>query len=150
VLKFNVKFSYLENIRRINLIPFRQITNLNGKFDYGEIILNVMIFVPLGMYAGVLYKRWNIWKKLLLCFLISLICEGYQYIMAVGTSDITDIINNTLGGTIGLMIYNVIEKAFKNSAKSQKFINLIAVTGTVVMISFLLMLKIKRLWIFRM
>jgi glycopeptide antibiotics resistance protein len=39
-------------------------------------------------------------KKLFLFFLISLICEVLQYILNIGASDITDIINNTLGNWI--------------------------------------------------
>ena len=112
--------------------------------------MNVVIFVPLGMYVGILFKRWITLKKLFLFFLISLICEVLQYILNIGASDITDIINNTLGGLIGLMIFNGIEKVFKNSVKSQKFINIIALTGTILMILILFLLKINKLWIFRM
>jgi glycopeptide antibiotics resistance protein len=62
VLKFNVPFSYMGNMRRINLIPFSEPLILNGKLDFGEIILNVFIYVPLGIYAGILFKRWFIGK----------------------------------------------------------------------------------------
>ena len=117
----------------------------NGKIDVGEIILNVVIFVPLGIYAGVLFKRWNFGKKLFFFFLISLMFEGLQFIFRVGAFDITDIITNTLGGIIGLMIFEAIEKLFNNSVKAQKFINIIAATGTALMISLLLLLKLKML-----
>lgn len=150
VLKFNVPFSYMGNMRSINLIPFSEPLILNGKIDFGEIILNVLIFVPLGIYAGILFKRWIIGKKLFLFFLVSLICEGFQFILAVGAFDITDIINNTLGGIIGLMIYKGIGKAFKNSFKAQRFINIIATIGTILMILLLFLLKINKIWIFRM
>gem|GEM_PF-505175 len=114
VFKFNVRLPSLRNMRSINLIPFSEPLILNGKIAFSEIIMNVVIFVPLGIYAGILFKRWSIGKKLFLFFLISLICEVFQFILNVGASDITDIINNTLGGIIGLMIYKGIEKAFKN------------------------------------
>jgi hypothetical protein len=48
------------------------------------------------------------------------------------------------------MIFNGIEKVLKNSVKSQKFINIIALTGTILMILILFLLKINKLWIFRM
>ena len=150
VFKFNLRLPPLRNMRSINLIPFSQPLILNGKIAFGEIIMNVVIFVPLGMYAGILFKRWITLKKLFLFFLISLICEVLQYILNIGASDITDIINNTLGGLIGLMIFNGIEKAFKNIVKAQKFINIIALTGTILMILILFLLKINKLWIFRM
>ncbi|WP_315168161.1 VanZ family protein [Metaclostridioides mangenotii] len=149
VFKFNVQFSYMGNMRSINLIPFSESLIINGKLHFSEIIMNVVIFLPLGIYVGILFKRWIIGKKLFLFFLISLICEGFQFILGVGASDITDIINNTLGGIIGLMIYKGIEKVFKNSDKAQKFMNIIAIIGTILMILLLLLLKINNLWIFR-
>ena len=77
--------------------------------------------------------------------MISAIVEGLQYILAVGSFDITDIITNTLGGLIGLMLFQAIEKAFNNRDKAQRFINLMAATGTVSMILFLLLLKMNML-----
>jgi glycopeptide antibiotics resistance protein len=131
--------------RRVNLIPFNGPLILNGKIDIGEIILNVVIFVPPGIYAGVLFKRWTFGKKLFFLFLISLMFEGLQFILRVGAFDITDIITNTCGGIIGLMIFEAIEKVFNNSVKAQKFINIIAAIGTVLMISLLLLLKMNML-----
>ena len=63
LFKFNVTFSYMENIRSINLIPFSESLILNGKLAFSEIIMNVVIFVPLGIYAGILFKRWIIGKN---------------------------------------------------------------------------------------
>src|SRR5258706_16123429 len=68
VLKLNVSFSYMGN-RSVNLIPFSEPLILNGKLDFGEMILNVVIFVPLGIYTGVLCKRWSVGKKLFFFFL---------------------------------------------------------------------------------
>ena len=144
LFKLGVQFSYMEK-RSVNLIPFSEPLILNGKMDVGETIMNVVIFVPLGIYAGILFQRWSFKKKLLFFFLISFIVEGLQFILAVGAFDSTDIITNTLGGIIGLIIYKGIEKAFKNSVKAQKFINIIAATGTVLMILLLLLLKMNML-----
>ena len=137
LFKFGVRFSYMEN-RNVNLIPF-------AKIDVAEIILNVVIFVPLGMYAGVLFKRWGFVKKLFFFFLISLMFEGLQFIFKIGAFDITDIITNILGGIIGSLIFEAIEKLFNNSVKSQKFITIIAAIGTALMISLLLLLKLNML-----
>ena len=139
LFKLGVQFSYMDN-RRVNLIPFGKHFTLNA-----EVILNVLIFVPLGVYTGILFKKWHLGRKLSSIFFASLIVEGLQYLLAIGAFDITDIITNTLGGTIGLLIYKVIEKVFGASAKAQKFINLIAAFGTTVVIIFLLLLKLDML-----
>ena len=144
LFKLGVRFSYMGN-RRVNLIPFSEPLILNGKIDVGEIILNVVIFVPLGVYTGILFERWIFGRKLFFLFLISLIVEGLQFILAVGAFDITDIITNTLGGIIGLTIFKAIEKGFNNSVKAQKFINIISAAGTALMILLLLLLKMNML-----
>jgi glycopeptide antibiotics resistance protein len=131
----------MEN-RSINLIPFRGY--LFPKMN-GETTLNVVIFIPLGIYSGVLLKKWNFRKKLLFFFLISLMLEALQFILSVGAFDITDIITNTSGGIIGLIIFGAIERLFNDNFKTQKFINIIAAIGTVLMIALLLLLKLNML-----
>ena len=76
LFKLGVRFSYMGN-RKVNLIPFSEPLILNGKIDVGEIILNLVIFVPLGIYAGILFERWILGKKLFFFFLISLLFEGF-------------------------------------------------------------------------
>jgi glycopeptide antibiotics resistance protein len=136
--------------RSINLIPYSEPLILNGKADFGELILNVLIFVPLGLYVGILFEKWNFAKKIALFSSISFLLEVTQYMLGIGAFDITDIINNTFGGFIGSMIYKGVEKAFKNRLKAQKSVNILALAGTIFIFSFLLFLKISRLWIFRM
>lgn len=139
LLKLGVRFSYMGK-RNINLIPFSEPSILNS-----ENILNVVIFVPLGIYAGILFRRWVFGKKLLFFFLLSLLVEGLQYILRVGAFDMTDIFTNTLGGIIGLTILIAIDKAFNNRVRTQKFINIIAASGTILMIFLLGLLKMNML-----
>lgn len=144
LFKLGVRFSYMRNMR-VSLIPFREFLFLHGRMNAGDIISNVVIFVPLGIYAAVLFERWIFWKKLFFIFLISFLVEALQFILAIGAFDITDIITNTAGGIIGIMIFKAIEKAFNNSVNAQKFINWIAAIGTVTMIILLLLLKMDML-----
>lgn len=144
LLKLGVRFSYMEN-RNVNLIPFRELLSGKGKPDIAEIILNIVIFIPLGIYAGVLWKAWGTGKKVFVFFLVSLLLEGLQFILGVGAFDSTDIITNTLGGIAGLMIYTAIEKVSNNSGKAQQIINISAAIGTVLIISLLLLLKMNML-----
>lgn len=148
VFKMSVSFSYMKEARSVNLIPFSGPVILNGKVDHGEDVLNVLIFVPLGIYAGALFKGWITGKKILLFFLVSLACEGLQFILGIGAFDITDLITNTLGGITGLMIFKGIEKLFRSGIRAQKFINIIAATGTIVVIVLLLLLRTGNLWLF--
>ena len=144
VLKLGVRFSYMGN-REINLVPFGDQVFYKGRMDTGEIILNVVVFVPLGIYAGILMAQWTFWKKLFFFFGISLFVEVIQFIMAVGAFDTTDIITNTSGGLIGLWIFQSMEKVFKSSTKAQKYINGLGAAGTLFIMVLLVLLKLDLL-----
>ena len=146
LFKLGVQFSYMEN-RNVNLIPFREAFSSKGKIDLREIIMNMVIFVPLGLYTGVLFEKWGLGKNILFFLLFSLFVEGFQFAWRIGTFDITDIITNTAGAIVGLMLFKAIEKLFKNSVKAKRFLNIIAAAGTVLMILFLVLLKTNNLWI---
>jgi glycopeptide antibiotics resistance protein len=145
LFKFNLPFSYVGNKRSLNFIPFMESVVRNGRLDFVEIIMNVMIFVPLGIYAAILFDKWVFAKKIFLFFSISFLFEAFQFIFGIGASDITDVINNTIGGILGLILYKGIEKLFKNKVKAQNFINIIATIGTVAMALLLFWLKLNGL-----
>lgn len=145
LFKLSLSFGELGNIRSINLIPFNESLVINNKINFSEIMMNVVIFIPLGIYAGILCKKWSVASKISLFFLISLLCEIFQYILGVGASDITDIINNTVGGILGLVIYMGIVKIFKDQLKAQKFINILAGIGTTVMVVLLSIIIISNM-----
>lgn len=149
VLKFNITAYHDRVERSFNGIPFREFVRY-GRMDLPELILNILIFIPFGLYAGVILKHLSFGKKVALFFGISFFFEISQYILAVGASDITDLITNTLGGIIGLGIFAGLEKAFGGRPKTQKFINILALIGTVLIFSLLLYLNLNNLWIFRM
>lgn len=60
-----------------------------------------------------------------------------QYILAIGASDITDIIGNTLGGIAGIVCYILLEKIFKN-----KCITIINTLGLAIEILVVVMLAV--------
>lgn len=133
VIVFKMSFSFSEEylMRSVNLVPYFEPMQVSGEAVYEEIIFNVLAFVPFGLYAEILFKKRNVFQKILLFFLASLTFEVVQFIFAIGVSDITDIINNVLGGIMGVVIYKGIEKFLENRHRTHKFVNLIAVIGTV-------------------
>ena len=131
--------------RSINLIPFKAPTILNDHVDKGEMILNLIVFFPVGVYVAMLFTQWRFVKKLLFVLLISFIIEALQYLFAIGAFDITDLITNTSGGLIGIIVYFAIEKILNSSLKAQKLISIIAAVATLVLLSFLILLKLNML-----
>ncbi len=144
LFKLGVHFNY-GNHRRYNLIPFREYVLYNGSIDKLGTILNILVFIPLGIYISILQKRLSIFGKVLICMLISLLIESLQYVMAIGALDITDVITNTTGGIIGIIIYAILVKILSNSFTAQKVVNILAAIGTIGMIILLFMLKMNML-----
>lgn len=134
VFKLEIPFTKMGYLRSINLIPFSESLIVNGVIDFSEIFMNMIIFIPLGIYIEMLFSKWSTIKKISVIFIVTLICEISQFIMAIGASDITDIINNTLGGIIGLLIMYILVKLFKDKHKIYKLMNIVATIGTTFMV----------------
>lgn len=108
------------NTRSINLTPFRGFRY--GYFNKTEFFGNIFIFIPFGIYISVYIKKLPFYGKILLAIALSLCYETLQYILAIGRSDITDIILNGFGGFIGLLLYQTAFKLIKNIEKTHKII----------------------------
>lgn len=94
--------------RSLNLIPFAYSRN-------GEMIANVLAFIPFGVMLGVNFKQIEWRYKLAVIFAFSVAVEIIQYCLAIGATDITDVIMNTLGGSLGLAFYAVISRQTNNA-----------------------------------
>ncbi|MNC60760.1 VanZ like family protein [compost metagenome] len=68
-------------------------------------------------------------KKALTVSGLSLSFEVIQFIFAMGRTDVTDILNNTLGGIIGIGISAILFKIFKS--RTVKIVNMLALALTV-------------------
>lgn len=130
VFKMQFSFESLPKIRNINLVPFGESVIVNGKVDFGEMIDNAIIFIPVGLYLCMLKKDWKFGKKVGILAGISLTFEILQFLFGIGATDITDIINNTLGGMLGLGIYQIFCKLLKNERKTNYVLNVLGIIGT--------------------
>ncbi len=142
IIVFKMQFSVkeLQGIRNINLMPFGESVIVNGKIDFDEIMGNVIVFIPLGLYVNMLKKEWKWHKKVGLIAGLSLIFEMLQYIFAIGATDITDLITNTLGGILGLGIYEILNKILKT--KTNRVLNILGFLGSIFIFLLLLLLII--------
>jgi glycopeptide antibiotics resistance protein len=85
----------------IKLVPFVR-TGAAGPSAPAEVIVNVALFIPFGVYLGLLAPRRRWWTAAVAVAGTSLALEVVQYVLAVGRSDTTDVIANTAGGLAGL------------------------------------------------
>lgn len=127
-------FSVLANYqsRSLNLIPFAGFSSGNVR----EMVDNVIVFVPLGLLLGINFRHIAFWRKLAYIFMFSAVAEVAQFVFAIGTTDITDVITNTLGGLLGLAAYDLGSKYVDN-----KKLNRIIITTIVVLLLVFILLR---------
>lgn len=86
----------------------------NGRNDLlAENIMNVVVFVPLGLLLSCAWQRLKWWMVLLIGLGISMSIESLQFVMKRGFSEVDDVIHNTLGCLIGIMIVTIIKGIWK-------------------------------------
>jgi glycopeptide antibiotics resistance protein len=113
-LTFHLSSILNHHHRSLNLIPFAAPSMTHGAINYGEMIMNCVFFIPFGLLLNVNFKKTGFLPKLIFILCFSVTAECIQYIFAIGATDITDVITNTLGGLLGLLFYDLGNKYIKN------------------------------------
>lgn len=73
------------------------------------IILNILLFIPLGYLFPVLVPKCRTWPKMILLgFVTSLTIETIQLFTHLGWFDVDDLIHNTIGAMLGYLAYKKI------------------------------------------
>ena len=142
IILFKLQFSIseLDSIRSINLIPFYYDNEINIAFHLNEVLKNVAIFIPFGIYLSVFENIPNFKRKLILISVTSLVLETAQYILAIGRSDITDLLTNISGGLIGICFYWFGLKLFRSKKRADFIITVVASIVTVLVLGVLFIL----------
>ena len=83
----------------------------------------------MGLYIYLLKREWPLVKKIFVITGSSLLLETIQFIFALGRTDVTDLLTNTLGGVIGLGICALLFGIFKS--RTVKIVKVIALTATI-------------------
>lgn len=102
VWKFFVPMAGPFDWRALNLIPFHNALGFSVQPE--EVIVNVLLFVPLGLLLRVRGASFATWYPYAVIVGTSLLCEVLQLVFGVGTADTTDLITNSVGGIIGMAV----------------------------------------------
>ena len=136
--------------RSINLIPFHSIMEyISGgsanirKFAFSNVVGNIVIFIPLGVYLSLLKKDKRVITNLLFIFLVSLFVEVIQGLLGIGAADIDDIILNCLGGLIGILGYKFLLLILRDEKKVRTAITVLSAVGLPVILYLLFMVKLR-------
>jgi glycopeptide antibiotics resistance protein len=107
--KLEVPYIGEGELRQIKLVPFAP-SACDGASEPSEVVANVLLFLPFGLYLGLLAPTWQWWKAAGLVAGASLALEVAQYAVAAGSSDVTDLITNTTGGIAGLSLLVLVRR----------------------------------------
>ncbi len=70
--------------------------------------LNIVMFVPIGLLFPLIDDRLNKWRYVLpLGMMLTTLIETTQLVMRLGQCDLEDLVANTLGACIGLLLYRL-------------------------------------------
>lgn len=135
----------------MNLVPFLSISNyLAGgtenmsRLAFGNIIGNIVLFLPLGVYIMLFLRSKSIIIGELLVILLSAGVEVLQGVTSVGVMDVDDVILNSLGGFIGILFYRILFFLVKDEARTRSFVGaLSSYTGIPVLLYFLFVMKMR-------
>jgi glycopeptide antibiotics resistance protein len=113
--KLEVPFIGTGSTRNVKLIPFAA-GGGDGASAPLEVAANLLLFVPFGIYLGLLAAEWSPARKVGTIAGASALLELSQYALAVGRTDVTDVIVNTAGGAVGLVLFALVRRRLTASA----------------------------------
>ena len=111
--KVHVPFIGRDDMREVKLIPFAS-TAAYGPSAPREVVANLLVFVPFGVYLGALGPRLRWWRATAVVAGASVLLEVAQYATAAGSSDVTDVIANTAGGLVGFLALAAVNRRLRS------------------------------------
>ena len=100
----------------INLIPFKMFRTYGCYIRWGNLLYilinfvgNMLVFLPLGFFPALLFRKAKWWRSVLVGGGISVFVEFGQFFL-MRQSDIDDVILNALGALLGYWVFLLLRK----------------------------------------
>ena len=104
--------------KRYYLQPLWSYSVLYNKL-LAQILMNVMLFIPIGFFVGGALKKKHIWNTIGIGFAFTFFIELTQLITTRGVFNVDDIIHNTIGCVIGFLCFVACYKMLKNKLTNE-------------------------------
>jgi glycopeptide antibiotics resistance protein len=104
----------------LNLIPFSTISEYlfsDAASVRRSAIGNIVAFAPLGLYLPLLRRDARVWANVLIIASTSIAVEVVQGTLGPGSSDIDDVILNTVGGLVGVLCFTLLRVLLRRRAR---------------------------------
>jgi glycopeptide antibiotics resistance protein len=135
--------------RSINLIPFASIAQYafshspgTARVAFANVVGNILIFIPLGVYASWLRPRAAAWLTILKVASVSVAVEIIQGVFAVGASDIDDVILNCVGGLIGILAFRLLSAILRGRSRERTAMAVFSLLSMPVWVYFLFIIRL--------
>lgn len=95
---------------RLQLMPFwtyKAVVNHVPCVSVWDIVLNIVLFIPLGFLLKLLYPSITALNMLLVALVCSLCIEVNQYVFEKGIAQIDDVMHNAIGAMLGWLLASV-------------------------------------------
>lgn len=115
LFKLNTNLLAIDHMRSVNLIPFHYEDGSNLFFHRKEVIANILVFIPLGVYTCIFRPQWSVLQRVVPALGLSILFESVQFLFAMGATDITDIITNTLGALLGILLFAILKRIWEKN-----------------------------------
>lgn len=96
------QYGFEWSINQINLIPFSA-----QDIDIVSYLLNVVLFIPLGVLLPLLWPGFNRLRSVLLFGLLFSLWIETSQLLNIRNSDIDDLLLNTLGAVVGFLLFRL-------------------------------------------
>ena len=155
-----------QNISRLSLyerlLNTSEIESLIYRIQTGEYLhrsilepfLNIVIFVPIGMYVTYFQRKKSIFNTYITSLILSLSIELIQFATMIGGFSYLDLITNVIGGILGYFAYRIIYRETRIrilNAISIVFVSLaapiaiLAIVSTIANIDFYIDVVLRRI-----
>lgn len=112
-------YTIAEGKKKANFKPFTTIKlfyvsrRMNMEYKVNNLLGNILLFIPLGFLLPLLVRRFrNIFLIVLTGFLLSVFYETVQLLTGIGIFDVDDMILNTFGTLIGVLVFYFLNYLF--------------------------------------
>lgn len=114
-----------------NYVPFKEMFRyeFGTRLFYKNIIGNILLFLPFGLFVSSYIKRIKL-RTILILTLISSLSIEFTQMMIGRVFDIDDIILNVVGGILGFLLYKLlhsISKRIPGTLKNNLFLNIVVI-----------------------
>lgn len=104
-------------VRNVKLTPFVASSNGDGASQPIEVWANLLLFIPFGVYLRLLAPGSSRWLVPASALATSAALEVAQFVLAVGRTDVTDVIANTAGAVVGMVVVALVQRGMGTPAR---------------------------------